>query len=165
MPWLFLKNPLFLKLIGVFILIAILYAGYLSIKEQGRLECEVAVKLAEVEQLGVFQSKLAQEMARNDEISRRLSEAEQNAKIANDKLRAYSKRLQSCGNVPIDFVRLHDGAVQGASSITETTGEPACKASAVGFDAAADTIRENYATCNSCQKQLNALIDWANGLP
>lgn len=63
--------------------------------------------------------------------------------------------------IPLGFVRLHDAAAHNRPP--EAPGLAADTPSGVDLATVAETVAENYGTCNEWKAQLDALIDWHEG--
>ncbi|MFN3522241.1 MAG: hypothetical protein ACK4YQ_08320 [Phenylobacterium sp.] len=63
-------------------------------------------------------------------------------------------------DVPVGFVRLHDAAAQGVPTVPDAAGRPDGAASGVDLPAVAETLIDNYETCNAVRDQLAALQGW-----
>ena len=155
--------PLPYRILVVAILAAV-WSGFLFYG--GWHECSVREQAKQRDQAIAYAHQVKAEQARGDQIALDLATEKDRQKIVyrtiTKEVKTYVSALaDSKCIVPAGFVSLHDAAAAGR--LPEGTLNPTDSPSGVVLSAVADTVTDNYATCNEIRSQLNALIDWETG--
>jgi len=151
--------PLPYKLLALFLMLVSLFsAGWF---ERGQHE-----KAKQRDQALAYAEAIKKEQARGDEIEKQLTLEKTRQKIIYRNItkevpRYVSTLSDSRCVVPVGFVLLHNAAAE--ARLSETASKFADSPSGIALSTVAETVTDNYATCNEIRAQLNALIDWETG--
>jgi hypothetical protein len=148
-----------IRLVGIALLLAGLFGGgYWRGHDAATTACEAA----RAKELEEHLNELALETQRADQIAREFADWQrEHAPKRSGYFRAAGD-LDACNHVPSGLVRLYNESASGLPG-TQATAELNCTASAAATDTVATVIAENNAACVDYARQLDALIDWAEG--
>lgn len=169
----FLLNPFFLRIMAVAVIAVAVYAAIVGVymrgynaamaEAQARIDArdlQYAQKLVEWgKKDSEYQAQLAQALARKTEVIRTVTKT-----ITREVPVYVSPDADSRCDVPVGFVRIHDGAAAGVPPSPDPAGRAADAPAGVALSAVASTVADNYGACNEALAKLAAWQTWYEGV-
>lgn len=135
--------------------------GYSAVYGRGVTACETKYKLAAAEAATADHTSYLAAVQWGNQVSAALAKAQRRGAALKENYRVFAHDL--VGTCPQQLRVLHDAAATGAN-LPDAAGPPAAATATVAARDLGEAVVDNYARCRGNADQLNALIDWHEGV-